>query len=133
MPAISSRMTYGICIAYCAYCIRNNRQKNGRRGSKAKIEVDSKKQNGRYRQRHKEERAGKKREGKKSKKGDKKGRGERLYESQTLVHTDTQSCPGGTMLVTWVPKKGAHHDDDGHTQSSVCWADRLLPPVPGIG
>ena len=31
------------------------------------------------------------------------------------------------MLVTWVPKKGAHHDDDGHTQASVCWAG---PPPP---
>ena len=32
------------------------------------------------------------------------------------------------MLVTWVPKKEAHHDDDGRTQASVCWADRPPPP-----
>ena len=33
------------------------------------------------------------------------------------------------MLVPRVPTKGAHHDDDGHTQASVWWADRLpLPP-----
>ena len=30
------------------------------------------------------------------------------------------------MLVTWVPKKGVHRDDDGHNQASVCWADRVL-------
>ena len=33
------------------------------------------------------------------------------------------------MLVTWVPKKGAHHDDDGHTQASVCWAVCFPPPA----
>ena len=31
------------------------------------------------------------------------------------------------MLFTWVPKKGAHQDDDGHTQASVRWADRVSP------
>ena len=36
------------------------------------------------------------------------GGGERKYERQALEHTDTQSCPGGTMLVTWVPKKGVY-------------------------
>ena len=33
-----------------------------------------------------------------------------------------QGCPAGTMLVTWVFTEGTHHDDDGHTQASVCWA-----------
>ena len=69
--------------------------------------------------------------GKRDKKGKKKrGGGERQYKRQALVPTDTQNCPGGTMLIPWVPKKAAHHDDeDGHTQASVCWADRLRPPA----
>ena len=26
------------------------------------------------------------------------------------------------MLITWVSTGGTHHDDDDHTQASVCWA-----------
>ena len=54
---------------------------------------------------------------KKEKKKKEKGKGKR------------QGCPGGTMLITWVSTGGTHHDDDGHTQASVCRADRLLPPA----
>ena len=63
--------------------------------------------------------------------GQKGARGGRQYERQALVLTDTQSCLGGTMLVTWVQKKGAHHDDHGLTQASVWSADRLSTPPPG--
>ena len=35
----------------------------------------------------------------------KTGGGKRKYKNQALEHTDTQSCPGGTMLVTWVPRR----------------------------
>ena len=56
----------------------------------------------------------------KTKKRDKKaiitGRGKRKYDRQALEHTDTQSCPGGTMLVTWVPKKGVHHNEVSSTE-----------------
>ena len=34
-----------------------------------------------------------------------------------------QGCPGGTMLIAWVSTGETHHDDDGHAQASVCWAD----------
>ena len=34
------------------------------------------------------------------------------------------------MLVTSVPKKEVHRDDDGHTQASVRRADPLPPLVP---
>ena len=47
------------------------------------------------------------------KKGQARAGGKQKYEMQALEHTDTPSCPSGTMLVTWVPKKGVHHDDDG--------------------
>ena len=40
-----------------------------------------------------------------------------------------QGCPGGSMLITWVSTGGTRHDDDSHTQASVCWAERLLPPA----
>ena len=78
--------------------------------------------------RHKGGQAEKKRKIKRDTKGDKKGRG-----GKKIRKSDTQSYAGGTMLVTWVPKKGAHHDGDGQTQASVCSADRLPPPAPGNG
>ena len=63
----------------------------------------------------KKERKNKGKERKKRKKG--KGRGK------------WQGCPGGTaLLITWVSTGEANHFDDGRTQASVCWADRLLPP-----
>ena len=36
--------------------------------------------------------------GKRNEKRTERGGGARQYERQALVHTDTQSCPGGTML-----------------------------------
>ena len=27
------------------------------------------------------------------------------------------------MLIAWVSTGETHHDDDGHAQASVCWAD----------
>ena len=52
-------------------------------------------------ERHKVGQAGKEREGKKgTKKGTKRGGGGKIIrKSDTVVHADTQSCPGGTMLL----------------------------------
>ena len=33
------------------------------------------------------------------------GDGKTYFGRQELVPTDTQICPGGTMLVTWVPRR----------------------------
>ena len=33
------------------------------------------------------------------------------------------------VLITLVSTGGTHYDDDSHTQASVCWAERLLPPA----
>ena len=33
------------------------------------------------------------------------------------------------MLITRVSTGGTHHDDDGHTQASVCWADMYTAAV----
>ena len=59
---------------------------------------------------------------------DKNWRGGKIIrEAGTGAYLQTRKV--ATVLATWVPQKRAHHDDDGYTQASVCWADRL-PPFP---
>ena len=50
-------------------------------------------------------------------------------EKRKRKRKPAKGCPGGTILITWVSTGETHHDDDGHTQASACWADRLLPPA----
>ena len=93
-----------------------------RKAKKAIQETNGERQNGRKRNKDWKHGERPKREEKRRKEKEKKNKTEKGKGKR-------QGCPGGTMLITWVSTGGTNRDDDGHTQASVRWADRLLPPA----